>query len=182
MVTITQEVDLSLTDNLIPPIVHVKQYDSMARKVLCSIFDGNAFLSLDSESIITVSGTRPDGEIFQYSSETAPDVVSVEDGKAAIWVTDVMTGAAGKTAVDVGITDGMGSLLGVFSFILHAERASLENKALAAGSYSSTLQAVADTLMAVYINDDGYIVIETSDMLGLAYSVDGNGVLSVDYN
>ena len=32
-ITIQQAVDLSLTENLVPPVIHVKQYDHGARRI-----------------------------------------------------------------------------------------------------------------------------------------------------
>ena len=34
-ITIQQAVDLSLTDNLVPPVIQVKQYDHGARRIGC---------------------------------------------------------------------------------------------------------------------------------------------------
>ncbi|MCD8013299.1 MAG: hypothetical protein LUG99_09005 [Lachnospiraceae bacterium] len=181
MITITQTVDLSLTENLIPTIIHAKQYDSMGRKVLCSIYQGSTLVTLDSDTIINVSGTRPDGEIFQYGSGTDSDVVYVEGGKAAIWITDVMTGAAGRTAVDVTITDSSGSALGSFSFILRVEKASLESEALSTGSYTGLVSLLAANIVDCYIDDNGYFVIVSEDGLGLTFSMDDEGNVTVEY-
>lgn len=37
-ITIQQAVDLSLTENLVPPVIHVKQYDHGARRIGCSLY------------------------------------------------------------------------------------------------------------------------------------------------
>ena len=36
--TIYQDVELSMTGHLVPPVVHVKQYDHKARKVRCQLY------------------------------------------------------------------------------------------------------------------------------------------------
>lgn len=181
MITITQTVDLSLTENLVPAVIHAKQYDSMGRKVLCSIYQGSTLVSLASDTVINVSGTRPDGEIFQYGSGTDSDVVYVENGKVAVWVTDVMTGAAGRTAVDVTVTDSSGAALGSFSFILRVERSSLESSTLSTGSYSGLVSLVAGNIADCYIDDNGYLVIVSEDGLGLTFSMDEEGNITVEY-
>ena len=181
MITITQTVDLSLTENLIPDIIHAKQYDSLGRKVVCSIYQGSTLVTLDSDTLINVSGTRPDGEIFQYGSSTDSDVVYVEDGKAVVWITDAMTGAAGRTAVDVTIIDGSGSALGSFSFILKVEKASLESEALSTGSYTGLVSLLAANIIDCYIDDNGYLVIVSEDGLGLTFEMDDEGNLTINY-
>ena len=76
MVTgIYQEVELSLTENLIPVTVPVKQYDNKARKVRCVLYNNSVEYTVPQNCIVACSGTRPDGTIFHYTSETAPAVV-----------------------------------------------------------------------------------------------------------
>lgn len=181
MITITQTVDLSLTENLVPAVIHAKQYDSLSRKVVCSIYQGSTLVTLDADTLINVSGTRPDGEIFQYGSFTDDDVVYVENGKAVVWITDVMTGAAGRTAVDVSIIDGSGSALGSFCFILKVEKASLESESLSTGSYSGLVSLVAGNIVDCYIDDNGCLVIVSEDGLGLTFSMDDEGNITVEY-
>lgn len=38
-VSIYQDIELSLTEHLVPPVVHVKQFDHMARKVRCALYN-----------------------------------------------------------------------------------------------------------------------------------------------
>lgn len=65
MVTsIYQEVELSLTENLIPVTVPVKQYDNKARKVRCVLYNNSVQYSVPQDCIVACSGTRPDGTIF----------------------------------------------------------------------------------------------------------------------
>ena len=78
--SIFQEVDLSFTENLIPVHVPVKQYDNQARKVRCRLYQHAMEYSVPDTVIVSYSATRPDGALFQYSSETRPDLVFVSDG------------------------------------------------------------------------------------------------------
>lgn len=45
MITITQSVDLSLTESLVPTVIHVKQFDAMARQIKCSIYNGSELVT-----------------------------------------------------------------------------------------------------------------------------------------
>ena len=88
MVTgIYQEVELSLTENLIPVTVPVKQYDNKARKVRCVLYNNSVEYTVPQNCIVACSGTRPDGTIFHYTSETAPDLVFVEKGAVLFTIT-----------------------------------------------------------------------------------------------
>ena len=37
-VSIYQDIELSLTEHLVPPVVHVKQFDHKSRKVRCTLY------------------------------------------------------------------------------------------------------------------------------------------------
>ena len=57
MVTsIYQEVELSLTENLIPVTVPVKQYDNRARKVRCVLYNNSVQYSVPQDCIVACSG------------------------------------------------------------------------------------------------------------------------------
>lgn len=181
-ITIQQAVDLSLTDNLVPPVIHVKQYDHGARRIGCSLYQDSVLFTVPVGVIINVTGTRPDGNVFQYSSETDPETVYVEDGVVYLTVTDMMTATRGRVPVDVTLLDGEGAVVGSFSFILRVERAALENQGLTQASYSGTVSRVAENMAVCSINDDGYLCIESDDGLGLTFSMDGEGKITITYN
>ena len=102
MVTsIYQKVELSLTENLIPVTVPVKQYDNKARKVRCVLYNNSVQYSVPQDCIVACSGTRPDGTIFHYTSETASDLVFVENGAVVFTITTFMTAQAGRFPLDV---------------------------------------------------------------------------------
>lgn len=102
MVTsIYQEVELSLTENLIPVTVPVKQYDNKARKVRCVLYNNSVQYSVPQDCIVACSGTRPDGTIFHYTSETATDLVFVENGAVVFTITAFMTAQARRFPLDV---------------------------------------------------------------------------------
>lgn len=99
--SIYQEVELSLTENLIPVTVPVKQYDNRARKVRCVLYNNSVQYSVPQDCIVACSGTRPDGTIFHYTSETASDLVFVENGAVVFTITTFMTAQAGRFPLDV---------------------------------------------------------------------------------
>ncbi|MCD7805633.1 MAG: hypothetical protein LUH03_10935 [Oscillospiraceae bacterium] len=177
--TVTWELELSLTNVLVPPVVHCKQYDNLSRKVVCRVFKGYEEVFLDDDSIVNVSGKRPDGEIFQYCSDGDSGVVYVENGHAVIWITDTMTSVPGRMPVDVTITDGNGEILGIFPFILAVKKSAVDNKGLTTGSYSDFLAEFLDGIIDCYIDSDGYLVIVTSDSLGLSFMMDGDGNITI---
>lgn len=98
---IYQEVELSLTENLIPTVIHVKQFDHKARKVRCLLYTSSVEYTIPEGAIVSCAGTRPDGHLFQYSSETAPELVSIEDNAVMFTITDFMTAVFGRYPVDV---------------------------------------------------------------------------------
>ena len=93
---IYQEVELSLTENLIPTVIHVKQFDHKARKVRCLLYTSSVEYTIPEGAIVSCAGTRPDGHLFQYSSETAPELVSIEDNAVMFTITDFMTAVFGR--------------------------------------------------------------------------------------
>lgn len=93
-----QKVELSLTENLIPVTVPVKQYDNKARKVRCVLYNNSVQYSVPQDCIVACSGTRPDGTIFHYTSETASDLVFVENGAVVFTITTFMTAQAGAVS------------------------------------------------------------------------------------
>ena len=140
MVTsIYQEVELSLTENLIPVTVPVKQYDNKARKVRC-VLSVQYFVPQDC--IVACSGTRPDGTIFHYTSETASDLVFVENGAVVFTITTFMTAQAGRFPLDVVMLSTAGDVLGSFSLTLKVERAAINNGKIATYTYAGVVEAI----------------------------------------
>ena len=83
---IYQEVELSLTENLVPTVVHVKQFDHKARKIRCRLYSSSVEYVIPEGAIASCAGTRPDGHLFQYSSETAPELVFIEENTVSVTI------------------------------------------------------------------------------------------------
>ena len=69
---IYQEVELPLTENLVPTVVHVKQFDHKARKIRCRLYSSSVEYVIPEGAIASCAGTRPDGHgRMAISSSTA---------------------------------------------------------------------------------------------------------------
>lgn len=214
-----QDIELSLTEHLVPPVVHVKQFDHRSRKVRCTLYQNSLEFQIPADVILVYSGTRPDGRLFQYSTEGLDkDRAALSENRILITVTDFMTDVAGRYPVDLAMLDSEGDILGAFSFTLYVERASGKNRKILTATFASVAEAVRDGLFEVFItedgyfgiasedglnlgegshsdiidrlkaemmepsiSDDGYLVFETEERLGLAFRMDGEGRLIVEY-
>lgn len=125
MVTITENVNLSLTERLVPRVIYAKQYDNMTRLIECNIYSGTEQISLDSACTVTVTGTRSDGTNFQYNSDENSDIVYVSDGNVYFWITDTMTATVGRYSIDVTISSS-GEVIGTFGLVLRVEKAAVQ--------------------------------------------------------
>ena len=177
MVTsIYQEVELSLTENLIPVTVPVKQYDNKARKVKCVLYNNSAQYSIPDDCIVACSGTRPDGTIFHYTSETAQDLVYVETGTVIFTITTFMTAQAGRFPLDVVMLSAEGDVLGSFSLTLKVERAAINNGKIATYTFAAFLKAVRDGIWNLFIDSRGRFGFESDDGLGLSEKSESSSV------
>jgi len=162
---IYQEVELSLTESLIPTTVHVKQFDHLARRIKCTLYSHSLEYTIPDGAIVSCSGTRPDGNIFQYSSEST-DCVFVEDNAIVFTITDFMTAVFGRYPVDVALLSADGDVLGMFSLILRVDRAAVGNGKIAAITFSKAVEAVGAGIYEVFVTEDGHFGIRTNDGLG----------------
>ena len=127
-VSIYQDIELSLTEHLVPPVVHVKQFDHMARKVRCALYNNAVEYTIPTNVILAYSGTRPDGRLFQYSTESLHnDKVDVVDNRIIVTISDFMTEVSGRYPVDLVMIDADGDILGSFSFTLYVILRWIEN-------------------------------------------------------
>ena len=117
--TVFQDVELSFTENLIPTHIPVKQYDNQARKVRCRLYQNALEYKVSKDIIVSYSATRPDGAVFQYSSETRPDLVFVDDGAVILTVTSFMTKVYGRFPIDIYLLSDEGDVIGSFSLLLN---------------------------------------------------------------
>lgn len=166
--TVFQDVELSFTENLIPTHIPVKQYDNQARKVRCRLYQNSLEYKVSKDTIVSYSATRPDGAVFQYSSETRPDLVFVDDGAVILTVTSFMTEVYGRFPIDIYLLSDEGDVIGSFSLVLNVARAAVKNGKIATLTYKQALDAAAKGILEFLITDDGYLVMRSDDKLGLA--------------
>ena len=129
--TVFQDVELSFTENLIPTHIPVKQYDNQARKVRCRLYQNSLEYKVSTDTIVSYSATRPDGAVFQYSSETRPDLVFVDDGAVILTVTSFMSEVYGRFPIDIYLLSDEGDVIGSFSLVLNVARAAVKNGKIA---------------------------------------------------
>lgn len=162
--TVYQDVDLSMTGQLVPPVVRVKQYDHKARKVRCTLYSNGLAFSPPDGAVLAYSGTRPDGKFFSYSSESS-DYIICSDSTVAITVTEYMTNVPGRFPVDVVLMDGDGEILGAFCLTLYVEKSAVRNWKIAAGLYRAIAQAVGRGIYECFTTDTGYFGVRSDDGL-----------------
>ena len=167
-IRVYQEIELSLTESLIPPTIHVRQFDHMSRKVRCTLYERTKEYVVPEEAIISCTGARPDGRVFQYSSETAPELVFPEDGKIIFTITDFMTACFGRYRVDLLLLSGDGDVIGSFSPTLYVERSANPNRMVATATYNGLVAAISEGLYYCDIDENGRLYICSNDGINLA--------------
>ncbi len=165
-ISIYQDIDLSLTENLIPPVVHVKQFDHLSRKIRCTLYLAGTEYVIPNGSIVSYSGTRPDGKVFQYSSE-AQGYVSVEENAVIFTITEFMTAHYGRFPVDIVLLNEDGDVLGTFCLVLRVERAAIRNGKIATLTHDKAAVAVGAGITECLTTEDGYFAVVSNDGLGL---------------
>ena len=164
IVSIYQDVKLSLIESGVPTIVQVKQFDHLSRKIRCTLYEDEKEYSIPADIIIAYSGRRPDGRLFQYSSEAvANDRISVEDNKLIITIADFMTEVPGCCPIDIVFMDSTRAILSAFSFILYVEKSAVPEKSLLTATYADVLESILNGLSGCFITDDGYFGIASKD-------------------
>lgn len=163
-VEIYQEIELSLTESLVPVVLHVKQFDHNSRRIRCIIYKDGVEYTIPGNVIISCTGTRPDGLLFQYSSEASPDYVFLESNRIIFTITDFMTEKFGRYPIDLLILSGDGDVIGMFTLVLRVERAAVRNHRIAVATCANIAEALGDGMENVDVNEDGCLVFTTDDM------------------
>lgn len=165
--TVYQEVELSLTEGLVPTIVHVKQFDHKARKIRCHLFRNNVEYPIPADMILTCFGTRPDGKVFQYGSDSTPNLIFSDNGSVIITLTDFMTAVHGRFPVDISLISEEGDVLSSFRLILRVEPSAVKNGKLASLTYEKCLEATIENISSCFITEDGYFGVYSDNGLAL---------------
>lgn len=156
------DIKLNLTESKVPPTVHVKQYDRFARRIRCTLYENSQEYTIPPRTSLICSGARPDGRLFFYNSNEGTEITQVNN-RIWITVTEAMTENEGRYPVDVILLDSQGSVLRTFSFIVQVEPCAVKNGKVLKRTFSGALSEISDTILEVYITDDGYLAIRCND-------------------
>lgn len=115
----TQTVNLNLTPSGVPPIVHLKQYDTQSRTITCKVYDGTSAFSAPSGSTATIRGTKPDNTGFEYAATISGSTVTFT-------VQDQMTVLSGDIPAEIRIISDS-QVIGTISIILRVEPSALSS-------------------------------------------------------
>ena len=114
---ITQTHDLNLIPGSVPPVVNVTQFDKTARTLVFNLWDGETSFSVPSGAAVTIRGTKPDGNGFEYTATASGSAVSMN-------IQQQMATCAGSVRCEVRITSGT-QILGTADFILEVKPSAL---------------------------------------------------------
>ena len=114
---ITQTHDRNLIPGSVPPVVHVTQYDKTARTLVFNLWDGETSFSVPSGAAVTIRGTKPDGNGFEYTATASGSTVSMD-------LQQQMATCAGSVRCEVRIASGT-QIIGTADFILEVKPSAL---------------------------------------------------------
>ena len=114
---ITQTHDLNLIPVSDPPVVNVTQYDKTARTLVFNLWDGETSFSVPSGAAVTIRGTKPDGNGFEYTATASGSTVSMD-------LQQQMATCAGSVRCEVRIASGT-QIIGTADFILEVKPSAL---------------------------------------------------------
>lgn len=114
---ITQTHDLNLIPGSVPPVVHVTQYDKTARTLVFNLWDGETSFSVPSGAAVTIRGTKPDGNGFEYTATASGSTVSMD-------LQQQMATCAGSVRCELRIASGT-QIIGTADFILEVKPSAL---------------------------------------------------------
>ena len=124
MAVITQEYDIDLKATGWYPVVEMSQYDTGARTVVLTVYDGSDLVPLDG-CVARVDGRRSDGVEFSASCTIGAN------STVSFTVTQEMTRAAGKHVAELVIIDAQGGTVGTQNFVIDVEAAPMLRDAAA---------------------------------------------------
>ena len=116
---ITQTHDLNLIPGSVPPVVHVTQYDKTARTLVFNLWDGETSFSVPSGAAVTIRGTKPDGNGFEYTA-----TASASGSAVSMDLQQQMATCAGSVRCEVRIASGT-QIIGTADFILAVKPSAL---------------------------------------------------------
>ena len=138
-----QTIYLDLVPGGLPPVAHVSQGDTGARKLVFRIMENGQLVYTRGLNAI-VKGKKPDGAYFSYECDTGYDYQIIRGCTAQ------MTAAPGQTECELQLTTPTG-ILGTLNFILDVE-ADPTATATASASEMTQFQALANQANQYAVN------------------------------
>ena len=175
---INHDIKISLNENQPPVVVPVKQFDYYYRRLRCALYEGSEEYTLDSDDTslyLSLTGTRPDGGTFQYTSELSSNISVTSAGKILIKLTKFMTECYGLVPLDISyytVSSNVSRILGTFSVILNIKPAGLYN-GKGVYDYTEFLNNLLSGIIRVFVTADGYFGFESTDT-GLSKNSDSD--------
>lgn len=134
---ITQLCNVNLIPGDVPPIIHVKQYDTGLRTLIFTVYNGESVFSIPSDATVKCEGTKPDKKGFSYE-------VTFDGGEVTVDLEPQMTAVGGRAIcqLTIGQNDG---ILGTANFILDIEPAALGDDTVLSASDLATVTQLVNT-------------------------------------
>lgn len=137
MSLITQLCNVNLIPGDVPPIIHVKQYDTGLRTLIFTVYNGESVFAIPSDATVKCEGTKPDKKGFSYE-------VTFDGSEVTVDLEPQMTAVGGRAIcqLTIGQNDG---ILGTANFILDIEPAALGDDTVLSESDLATVTQLVNT-------------------------------------
>lgn len=124
---ITQHYMIDLIPAGDPVVVHVSQYDKLARILSFDLYVGGVAFEPPAGATAQIRGTKPDGMIFNYA-------MTVDGITVSIPIPQQMALVAGDVPCEIQIVGDGGAQIGTANFLLKVERSALDEEAAESSS------------------------------------------------
>lgn len=124
---ITQHYMIDLIPAGDPVVVHVSQYDKLARILAFDLYTGGVAFEPPAGATAQIRGTKPDGTVFNYAMTVSGITVSIP-------IPQQMALVAGDVICEIQITGNGSAQIGTANFILRVERSALDEEAAESSS------------------------------------------------
>ena len=124
---ITQHYMIDLIPAGDPVVVHVSQYDKLARILAFDLYTGGVAFEPPAGATAQIRGTKPDGTIFNYA-------MTVDGITVSIPIQQQMALVAGDVPCEIQIVGDGGAQIGTANFLLKVERSALDEEAAESSS------------------------------------------------
>lgn len=124
---ITQHYMIDLIPAGDPVVVHVSQYDKLARILAFDLYTGGVAFEPPAGATAQIRGTKPDGTIFNYA-------MTVDGITVSIPIPQQMALVAGDVPCEIQIVGDGGAQIGTANFLLKVERSALDEEAAESSS------------------------------------------------